>query len=354
MGGLRRRTRFLEVRRPHPDHAAERRRPQCRLDLRGRRQQRLPVQPHRRRHDDVRAGEEPVARRARRDDRQGALDPRQPARHRAARDQLLGEPRRQGSPPDLPDQQQPPGDRRRHRQVDPDLRQERHRRSARRRRPRSGARRPRAVGHARQDLREPAAPRLGARRRLPLGAGHAPRLRRRDRQDGVGVPHRAASGRGGLRDVAQGCLEVRRRRQYVGRDHGRPAPRHRVLPDRIADLRLLRRRPHRQQPLRELPDRPRRAHRQAGLALPGRAPRSLGLRPDGRAAARDREARRQVDRRGRARRQARLPVRVRSRHGQAALADRGAPDREEHGARRADLADAAVPDQAPRRSRGSR
>ena len=123
MGGLRRRPRLLEVRRPHADHAEERRRPDRRLDLPGRRQQRLPVQSHRRRHHDVRAGEEPVARRARRDHRQGAVDPRRAARHRPARHQLLGEPRRPRAPADLPDQQQPPGHRRRHRQVDPDVRQ---------------------------------------------------------------------------------------------------------------------------------------------------------------------------------------------------------------------------------------
>ena len=285
MGGLRRRPRLLEVRRPHADHAEERRRPDRRVDLPGRRQQRLPVQSHRRRHHDVRAGEEPVARRARRDHRQGAVDPRRAARHRPARHQLLGEPRRPRAPADLPDQQQPPGHRRRHRQVDPDVRHERPRRPARGRRPRPRPGRPRAVGHAGQDLREPAAARLGARRRLPVGAGHAARLRRHHRQDGVGVPHRAAPRRGGLRDVAEGRLEVRRRRQHLGRDLDRRAPRHRLLPDRLADLRLLRRRSHRQQPLRELADRARRAHRQAQVALPGRAPRSVGLRPHRGAAA---------------------------------------------------------------------
>ena len=48
--------------------------------------------------------------------------------------------------------------------------------------------------HAGQDLREPAAARLGPGRRLPVGAGHAARLRRRQRQAGVGVPYGAASG----------------------------------------------------------------------------------------------------------------------------------------------------------------
>ena len=42
----------------------------------------------------------------------------------------------------------------------------------------------------------------------------------------------------------------------------------------------------------ELPDRARRAHRQAPVALPGRAPRSVGLRPHGGAAAHHGEARR--------------------------------------------------------------
>ena len=118
-----------------------------------------------------------------------------------------------------------------------------------------------------------------------LAARRHPRLRRRHRQAGLDVPHRPASRRVRLRDVAEGRLEVRRRRQHLGRDHRRREARHRLLPDRLADLRLLRRRSHRREPVRRLPARARRAHRQAALALPDRAPRSLGLRQHGRAAA---------------------------------------------------------------------
>ena len=115
------------------------------------------------------------------------------------------------------------------------------------------------------------------------------------------------------------ALQVRRRRQYVGRDLRRREARHRVLPDRLADLRLLRRRSSRLEPVRQLPARARCPHRQAALALPGGAPRSLGLRPDGRAAARHRPPRRQDDRRRRAGDEAGIPLRLRSRHRRAGL-----------------------------------
>ena len=66
--------------------------------------------------------------------------------------------------------------------------------------------------------------------------------------------------------------------------------RHRLLPHRLADLRLLRRRSHRRQPVRQLPAGARRAHRQAALALPDRPSRPLGLRQQRRAAADDASA----------------------------------------------------------------
>ncbi len=82
-------------------------------------------------------------------------------------------------------------------------------------------------------------------------------------------------------------LQVHRRRQHLGRAVGGRRPRHRLLPDRIADLRLLRRRSAWCQPLRHEPAGARRPHRQAHLALPAGAPRPLGLRHQLRAAADD-------------------------------------------------------------------
>ena len=138
-----------------------------------------------------------------------------------------------------------------HRQVDPDVRQQRPRRSARGPRPRSrrssAACSRRTPGRIFENLillgSAPGEGYLSA-------PGTSARLRRRHRQAGVDVPHHSASRRVRLRDVAEGRLEIRRRRQHVGRDHGRREARHRLLPDRLADLRLLRRRSHRQQPLR--------------------------------------------------------------------------------------------------------
>ena len=103
----------------------------------------------------------------------------------------------------------------------------------------------------------------------------------------VAVPHRAASRRVRLRDLAEGRLQVHRRHQHLGRDHRRRRARHRLLPHRLAHLRLLRRRSPGRQPVCQLPARARRAHRQAPVALPERPPRPLGLRQQRRAAADD-------------------------------------------------------------------
>ncbi len=61
--------------------------------------------------------------------------------------------------------------------------------------------------------------------------------------------------------------------------------RHRLRPDRQRQVQLLRRLPPRRQPVLGQPDRARRAHRQAALALPDRASRHLGSRQQLRAAA---------------------------------------------------------------------
>ena len=101
------------------------------------------------------------------------------------------------------------------------VRQGRRRRSARRTGPRSRHHRAHPVRHAGTDLREPDPARIGDGRGLPVAARRSPRLRRDHRQARLAVPHRAASGRVRLRDVAEGRLQVRRRREHVGRDHGR-------------------------------------------------------------------------------------------------------------------------------------
>ena len=152
--GLRRRSRLLEVPRARSDHQGERQSAAGRLDLSDRRQRRLRLQPDHRRRRDVRAGEEQLAGRVECGDGAGDLDPREPARHRAARRELLGEQGSLGAPHPVPDEQLPAGDRRAHGQVDPRLRQERAGRSAGRPRARGRERRARAVEHAREDLRQ--------------------------------------------------------------------------------------------------------------------------------------------------------------------------------------------------------
>ena len=73
--------------------------------------------------------------------------------------------------------------------------------------------------------------------------------------------------------------------------------------------------------LRQLPARARRAHGQAAVALPGRAPRHLGSRQQRRAAAHAHQAPGQGRRRRGDGGQDRVPLRVRSRHRRADLAD---------------------------------
>ena len=100
----------------------------------------LRLQSDRRRQRHVRAGAEQLARGARRGDRQGDLDPREPAGHGDARHRVLGKQRSQGSPADLRDQQLSAGDRRANGKIHSHLRQQRAGRSASGPRPRSRAR----------------------------------------------------------------------------------------------------------------------------------------------------------------------------------------------------------------------
>ena len=205
----------------------------------------------------------------------------------------------------FPMQQLSAGDRRADRQVDPDVRQERRGRSARGPRPRSGDHRRDAVD---------ARPGKVFENLIILGSA-------------TGEDYMAPPGDIRAYDVVTGKL--------VWQFHTIPHPgefgyetwpkdawkyvggantwgeitvdrraRHRLLPDRLADLRLLRRRSARREPVRHLPARARRAHRQAALALPDGASRSLGLRQHGGAAADDRSgttARRSTSSRRRAR-----------------------------------------------------
>ena len=97
----------------------------------------------------------------------------------------------------------------------------------------------------------------------------------------------------------------------------------RLLRHGIRGLRPLGRRPRRREPLRELDRRAARAHGRARLALPGRSPRHLGLRPAVPARAREREARRDARRRGRADDEGRPPVPARPRQ----RASRSSPSR---------------------------
>ena len=146
--------------------------------------------------------------------------------------------------------------------------------------------------------------------------------------------------------MAQGCVEERRRREYLGRDVRRREARHRLHSDRRPQVRLLRRRPPRRQSVRR-----------CLLALDARtgkrlwhfqiihhdlwdydhatAPKLITVRHDGK----------MVDVVAQASK-TRLPVRVRSRDRRTAVADRGAPGSQSRCARRRSLADAAVSDRA--------
>ena len=271
------------------------------------------------------------------------LDPSRGRPPHRPRHQLLAEQGRRRPPPHLRRRQLPSGDQRPHRRHHQHLRQRRPRRSAHGRTAPPG----RSHRHAGTRLREPDPPRLRARRRLRLRPRRSARLRRAHRQARLDLPHHSASRRVRLRHLAAGRLEVRRRRQHLGRNLGRREARHRLLPDRLADLRLLRRRPHRRQPLRRLPDRARRTHRQAAVALPGRPPRPLGLRPHHRPQAAHREAQRQ-DRSTSSRSPPSSASYMFSTASPAKplwpIEERPVP--EERRARRAVLADAAVPDLA--------
>ena len=118
------------------------------------------------------------------------------------------------------------------------------------------------------------------------------------------------------------------------------------LPIEHADERLVRRASAGRQPVRRIAGLRRRHDRQARLAFPDRASRPVGLRPAGGAGAVRHQGRRQADQGRGADHQDRLHVRLRSRDRQAGVADRRAAGAAIDGAGRANLADAAVSDQA--------
>ena len=101
-----------------------------------------------------------------------------------------------------------------------------------------------------------------------------------------------------------------------------------------------------QQSVRREPGLRRSEDRQAQVALPDRASSDLGLRSVLGADSGRHQRRRQSDQSGRAAEQAGVPLRLRSRHRPAGLADRRASGAAVRRARRKDLADAAVPHQA--------
>ena len=128
------------------------------------------------------------------------------------------------------------------------------------------------------------------------------------------------------------------------------------LADVDADQQLLRRPSAREQPVRREPRLPRGEDRQARVALPGGAPRHLGLRLPDPSDPRRHHRRRPAHQGGHPGQQAGIHLRLRSQDGRAGLADRGAAGA---GRRRVPgeryVADAAVSDQAARlRSAGRR
>ena len=159
-----------------------------------------------------------------------------------ARPGVLGESRPIGSP-SHPDRQQrhPPG-RRAHRPADYDVRHQRVRRHAHRISPAQW----RTQQQPRPGLRKPHHRRIERRRRLRIAARRYSRVRRHHRQAGLDVSHHSPSGRLRIRDVAGRCVQIRGRRQHVGRPDARREERYRLSADRIADARPVRRRSPRQ------------------------------------------------------------------------------------------------------------
>ena len=176
--------------------------------------------------------------------------------------------------------------------------------------------------HAGRRLRGPADHgQLGAGDDARIARAH-PRVRREHRQAALDLPHHSAARRVRLRHLVEGRLQAVRRRERVGRRHGRREARDGVRRHRIGVVRLLRRHAARRQPVRRLRARARRAHRQARLALPGHQARRLGLRLSRLAEPRHRHAQRPQGGRRRADHQVRLRLRPGPADRRAAVSDR--------------------------------
>ena len=173
------------------------------------------------------------------------------------------------------------------------------------------------------------------------------RLRRAQRPDALDVPHHPAGRRVRQRDMGRRFLARDRQGGRLDDDEHRPRARLHLPAAQHRRARLLRRTPPGRQPVRREPRRPRPGDRRAGLALPGRPPRAVGLRPARRPQPDRHHGRRPADRGGRANHQAGLHVRLRPGDRRAGLADRRAPgaDRHRHRGRDA-VADPTVSDLA--------
>ncbi len=215
LAGVWRRPRANPLLRPQGDQPVERQPSPDRMDVRLGRDRRPPDQSDRRRrralHDDAEA----QGRGARRRDRHPALEVR--FGHRGARAEprrhVLVE-RRRGA--DL----LRAGNlhvraRRAHRKADRVVRQGRPRRSPRRARPRSGD----AIGpadHAGRRLQGSGDRRRAGERRAAGIARRHPRLRRAHGRAALDVPHHPAARRVWLRHLAEGRVDLHRRRQQLG------------------------------------------------------------------------------------------------------------------------------------------
>ena len=152
--------------------------------------------------------------------------------------------------------------------------------------------------------------------------GSGPRLRREERQAALDVQHDSEAGRVRQRHVGERVVGDQRQHRRVDADHRRRGSRARLPAGRIADLGLLRRPPPGQQPVRREPGVRRPEDRPAQVALPDRPPPDLGLRPVVGADPARHQRRRQADQGGRAAEQGSVPLRVRSHHRPAGVADR--------------------------------
>ena len=131
-------------------------------------------------------------------------------------------------------------------------------------------RRPRRGRHAERHLRR--GHRQGGAAGVDQGGGRAHGRR------AVGLPHGAAGGRLRRRHLGRRVVALLGEHQRVAADERRRGAGLRVPADGHPDRRLLRRAPAGRQPVRGERGRPRHRDRPADVALPGGAPRRLGLR----------------------------------------------------------------------------